>query len=397
MTQTPNTFDFIDAELEQIRDAGLLRSWRVSEAPTGPRLTIDGRQYDNFCSNNYLGLADDPEVIEAAQAATRDYGAGSGAARLICGTQRPVVELERELARFKQTEAALVFSSGYLANLGTVAALVGPEDAVIVDRLAHASLLDAARLSRAPLHVFRHNDADSLAEQLERGHKFRRRLILVDGVYSMDGDIASLGPIRELAEQHDAMLLVDDAHGTGAIGPDGRGALSHCGLQPGVPIIQMGTLSKALGSLGGFIAGERRLIDLLINRARTFIYDTALPAAAIGAARKSLELIERQPERIAQLQANAQHLRDEIGKMPLAQSASPQAPASPTPIIPIILGDADRAMQAAEQLRQCGIFVTGIRPPTVKRGASRLRLTAMSSHTPEQLERLLEALRELPL
>ena len=385
---TEDAFAFIDEELDELRRRQLWREWRVSDSAPANELLVEGRAYLNFCSNNYLGLAQDPEVIEAARTATAQYGAGSGAARLICGTQRPTVELEESLARFKGAEAALVFSSGYLANLGAVASLVGPQDAVIVDRLAHASLLDAARLSRAKLFVFKHNDLDSLEEQLQKAGKRRRRLIVIDGVYSMDGDIAPLKGIGQLTEKHDAMLLVDDAHGLGAVGDGGRGTVRLHGVDP-ARVVQMGTLSKALGSLGGFIAGPRRLIELLTNRARPFIFDTALPAAAVAAASKGLELIEREPQRVTRLQENAARLRRGIAALGL------DAGGSETQIIPVIIGDSAKTLHAAEQLRQRGFFVVGVRPPAVKKGAARLRLTTMATHTPQMLDKLLAALAQL--
>ena len=386
--KTHDPFDFLDVDLAAIRDAGLYRTLRRTGSACAAQILLDGREYDNFCSNNYLGFASHPAVIEAASAACAKYGSGAGAARLIGGNHAQFNELECALAEFKQTEAALVFSSGYLANLGAISTLAEKQDAIFLDRYAHASLIDAARLSGARIRVFKHNDPDSLEPALKRSSGARRRLIVVDGVYSMDGDLAPIPELLMLAEKHDALIFVDDAHGTGIIGHQGRGVLSHFKIES-PRIIQMGTLSKALGSLGGYIAGERRLINWLVNRARAFIFDTALPASAVAAALKSLELLQTEPSHLQNLWANIERAHAMISNLGLPTRATESA------IFPVVLGDAEKTMNAAKWLMDQGLFIAGIRPPTVKKGESRLRLTLMATHTPDQISRLQSAFARL--
>ncbi|MBU1866982.1 MAG: 8-amino-7-oxononanoate synthase, partial [Candidatus Margulisbacteria bacterium] len=295
--------EFIDQELEALKQTGLYRSFKTVTNSTGRLIEIDGKKLLNFCSNNYLGLANHPLVIAAANTATSEFGFGAGASRLISGNTLLHEKLEKKLAAFKGREEALVFSTGYLANLGVISALTGENDTIIIDRLNHASIIDACRLSKARLQVYKHRDLASLEAVLKRSAKCQKRLIVTDSIFSMDGDLAPLPEILSLAKKYDAVTMIDEAHATGTIGPRGQGLEEYYNLKGQVDII-MGTLSKALGSLGGFIAGEAKLIDHLRNKARSFIYTTALPPSACAAALAALEVIEAEPERKKRLQQN---------------------------------------------------------------------------------------------
>jgi 8-amino-7-oxononanoate synthase len=343
----------------------------------------------NFGSNDYLGLAADPRVVDAARRASEAFGWGAGASPLVTGWGEAHQELADELARFEETEAAVLFPSGFAANLGTIAALVDKGDAVYADRLDHACLIDGVRLSGARLRVYPHNDAGRLGAILARDRgRFRRALIATDGVFSMDGDLAPLADLADLAERFGAMLLVDEAHGTGVFGPDGRGAASEEGVADRVPI-KVGTLSKALGSVGGFVAGSRRLIDWLVNHARTLIYSTALPPAAVAAAREALRIVRAEPWRRERVRALGARLRADLsaGGHDVGPSAGP--------IVPVLLGEAGRAMSAAERLRDRGFLVPAIRPPTVPEGTARLRISLSAAHTDEDVAALAGAIRAL--
>ncbi len=376
----------VAAELDSLREAGLWRECIESESPSGPTIRIRGhaggksREYLHLCSNNYLDLARDERVIEASCRAAQRWGAGSGAARLVTGTSRLAVELERELADFKQAEAAALFSSGYLANLGLVQALAGPSDLLLCDQLNHASLIDAARLARAEVVVYPHGDAEAVAKLLERAPANRRKFVLTDGVFSMDGDVAPLARLNELALEYGAWLVVDDAHGTGVIGPHGRGACAAAGVA-GDHVIQIITLSKALGSQGGAVVGARAVVDLVVNRARSFIFETALAPPALGAALEALRIVREDDALRESLHANVSAIRNAL------RDSGFEFPDSPTPIIPLLLGGNDRALRIAEQLKDRGYWITAIRPPTVPEGTARLRITVMASHRAEDLER----------
>jgi len=377
--------DFINKELETLRRRGLYRELKTLDAATDRLITLYGTTFLCFSSNNYLGLANDPRLVAAAKDALDGYGVGAGASRLVSGNQRVHRDLERRLAEFKGTEAAIVFPTGYMANVGTITSLAHEDDAVIVDRLNHASIIDGARLSRAKLLVYAHCDLDSLEQALAKARTFRRRLVVTDTLFSMDGDIAPLREIVLLAKRYDAMVMADDAHATGVLGEHGRGAVEHTACEGEVDVV-MGTLSKALGCLGGFIAGERRLIDYLRNTARSFIYTTALPAPMCAAALAAIDIVEAEPERRAALRENVTAFKKGLRAKGL------DADHTPSPIVPIILGEPARAMEKARELYANDIYVPAIRPPTVPKGTSRLRVSLMAGHTRQDIERLLSLL-----
>jgi 8-amino-7-oxononanoate synthase len=379
---------FCGEEVGRIEAAGLLRRVRALESASEPEVTLNGRRVLCLASNNYLGLAAHPEVAEAAAEAAQRYGAGAGSARLITGGLALHDELEARLAAFKGTESALLFSSGYLANLGTVAALVGPGDAVFSDELNHASIIDGCRLSRAEVLVYRHADAGQLEERLaawrQKVGAASRALVVTDSVFSMDGDIAPLPDIVAACEHYGAILMVDEAHATGVVGPGGRGAVAGYGLEGRVGVV-MGTLSKALGAAGGFIAGSAELCAYLRNRARSFIFDTALPPPTAAAALAALRVVERESERPALARRLATRLTTGL------RSAGYDVPDPAAAILPVIVGDADAAMALSACLLDAGVLVTAIRPPTVPPGTSRLRATVMATHTDAHIDRAVSA------
>jgi 8-amino-7-oxononanoate synthase len=369
--------DEIDRRLDEIRDRGLMRRMRLISGPQGPRVLLDGRPVLLLCSNNYLGLADHPRVREAAAEAALRYGAGAGASRLVSGTMRIHRRLEERLADFEGSEAALLFGSGYLANLGVVSALAREEDVVFSDRLNHASIIDGCRLSGAESFVYDHCDVDQLAWGLRQAGE-RGKVIVTDGVFSMDGDVAPLPEIAELAQRFDALLVVDEAHGLGTIGADGRGAAAAAGVEDAVDVT-IGTLGKALGSYGAYVCCEKRMARYLVNTARSLIFSTALPPPAVGAAMAGLELLREQPRRVEKLQRNARVLREALRAEGLT------APGEDTPIVPLVIGSPEAAVGAAESALAEGVFAQAIRPPTVPDGTSRLRLAVMASHTKSEL------------
>jgi 8-amino-7-oxononanoate synthase len=383
----------VAARLEDLRDRGLYRRLRLIDGPQGPKVMLGGNEVLLLCSNNYLGLADDPRVREAAAAAAIEWGAGAGASRLISGNMAPHDELESRLARFKSYESALLFGSGYLANTGVIASLAGEGEVVFSDELNHASIIDGCRLSRAETFVYRHGDLDHLAWGLREAGE-RAALIVSDGIFSMDGDIAPLRGLHELSRRHGCRLMVDEAHATGAIGPGGRGSVAAAGLSGEVDVV-VGTLGKALGSYGAYVCCSAEVADFLINSSRPFIFSTAPPPSAVGAAAKALELLEAEPERVDRLQANAATLRSALRHEGLV------AGASTTQIVPIEIGEAGPTMELSELALQRGVFAQGIRPPTVPQGSSRLRFTVMATHTTAELEQAAKsvgaAARELDL
>jgi len=384
---THRPLDWIDAALAALDEQGLRRRRPERAGPQGARAVIDGRKLVNFGSNDYLGLAGDPRLAEAVREAAAREGWGSGASPLLGGLGESHRRLEARLAEFEGTEAALVFPSGFAANCGTVAALVGPGDVVCCDRKNHASLLDGCRLSRADFRVYPHNDFARLDRMLARPSEHGRRLIGTDGLFSMDGDLAPLVELVEVAERHGAMLLVDEAHATGVFGPGGRGVAEHLGVEGRVPV-RIGTLSKALGCAGGFVAGSRRLIEWLLNRARPYLFSTAMPSAAAAAALTALQIVEAEPDRRNGLLARAAGLRERLA----AQGWDTGGSASQ--IIPVIVGRPERAVELSRQLRNRGLYVPAIRPPTVPEGEACLRVSLTSAHTPEMIERLVTALEE---
>ena len=374
-----------EQHLQKLGDQHLLRRLRTIASATGPTVMLEGREVILLSSNNYLGLATHPTVVEAAIAATRRYGAGSGAARLVCGTLTPHEALESALARFKGTEAALTFAAGYLANIGVIPALIGKDGLILADRLCHASLIDGCRLSGATFRVYHHRDMNHLEQLLARRTSGKPTLIVTDGIFSMDGDIAPMKDIAQLAERYGATIYVDDAHGTGILGPTGRGTLEHCGVESRVPY-HMGTLSKAIGSAGGYLAGSAAFIAYLVNTCRAFTYTTAPPPATAAAATAAIQVIEQEPDRRARLWRNRERLAQGLTRLGFRLAASE------SPILPIIVGDPDRAMNLAQALIDQGVYAPAIRPPTVPPATSRIRLTITADHTDEQIDQALAGL-----
>ncbi|HEX6041390.1 8-amino-7-oxononanoate synthase [Longimicrobium sp.] len=386
----------LDVDLEQrlgeLERAGLRRVLRPVERRTGAEVVVNGRSAIDFSSNDYLGLAADPRLAAAAARALEDAGTGAGAARLISGNHPLHERLEREVAAFKQAPAALLFASGYAANTGAIPALVGRGDAVYSDALNHASLIDGCRLSRAESRVFPHLDVDALHRMLaEDEGRFARRMIVVDAVFSMDGDLFPLDRLVEVARGHGAWTYVDDAHGTGVLGPNGRGAAERFGVEDAFDV-RMGTLGKALGTAGAFVAGSERLRDWLMNRARPFVFTTGTPPALAAAAMEALRIARAEPWRRERLRDNARRMRD--GLAALGFEVPGEADGH---IVPVVLGDAERTMRVDAALRARGFLVGAVRPPTVPPGGSRLRITLSAAHTAKQIDGLLDALRtELP-
>ncbi len=379
-----DSHDWLNTECKALEQAGLRRHLRtVMSAPTGT-IQLDGRDVVLLGSNNYLGLSTHPQVIAAAVEATQVFGTGASGSRLISGNSERYTILETNLAKTKNTEAALVFSSGYAANTSIIPVLAGEGDLILSDTLNHASIIDGCRLSRATTKVYRHCDVEHLKTLLSESVAFRRRLIVTDGVFSMDGDIAPLPDIYEVATRYDAMLLVDDAHGFGVLGRDGSGTVSHFGLD-GEGIIQMGTLSKAIGALGGYIAGRHTLVELLINKARGFIFTTGLPPATLAAANAALNVMRSSPDLRQRLFSHAKCLKTaltHLGYMLLP---------SETQILPVILGSPQRATRIADALLTEGVFAPAIRPPAVPPNVSRLRLTVMATHTEAEIQQAIAA------
>jgi len=375
--------------LAGLETEGLLRRRRTVEhvGSGGVRCVADGRELLSFCSNDYLGLAQDARVAEALADAAREHGAGAGASHLVSGHHREHHALEEELAAFTGRERALLFSTGYMANLGVIAALAGRGDAVFEDRLNHASLLDAGLLSGARFSRFPHADADVLEARLA-GCGRARRLVLTDGVFSMDGDVAPLGPLAAACRRQSAWLVVDDAHGLGVLGPGGRGSLELHGLGPDDVPVLVGTLGKAFGTFGAFVAGSADLVEFLIQRARTYVYTTALPPAVAAATRCALALSIAEPWRREHVLGLVARFRGRAAQAGLTLADST------TPIQPVLLGDARAAVAASERLLAQGLLVPAIRPPTVPAGSARLRVTLSAGHTGQQVDRLVDALVE---
>lgn len=382
-----NFDQYLSGELQRIEAAGLLRSLRTLESPQGARVLCNRRSLANFSSNDYLGLAADPRLREAARMALEEAGAGAGASRLVCGNHREHELLEEALAQFKRTEAVLSFSTGYAAALGVIPAVVGASDVVILDKLSHASLVDGARLSGAVVRVFPHNHLEKLESHLRwarEKHPSARILVVVESVYSMDGDCAPLREIVELKDRHGAWLMVDEAHGVGVIGSDGRGLADELGVGGRVEI-QMGTLGKALGASGAYICGSRVLREYLINRARSFIFSTAPGPAAAAASRAAVQILHSGDGRelVERLWKNIGTLTTALG-VGLAESA----------IFPVVIGGEREAVESSRLLQEAGFLVPAIRYPTVARGSARLRLSLSAAHEPAEIHRLAEALRQ---
>ncbi len=378
----------VRAELDSLQAAHLLRHARRIDSACGPVVVLEGRAVILMASNDYLGLANDPAVKQAAVDAIETFGVGTGAARLISGTQAPHEALESALAAFKGTEAALCFGSGYLANLGLLTSLARPGDLILADRLCHASLIDGCRLSRAQLRIYHHGEAAHLERLLRRRGCARRTVIVTDGLFSMDGDLAPLKDLVDLSRRYDALLVVDDAHGTGILGPEGRGSLEACGVESEIPF-HMGTLGKALGSSGAYVAGSSAFVQWLVNTARPFLFTTAPPAALSAAASAALAIVRREPRRRAALWANRERLFAGLTSLGFRLTATT------SPILPILVGDPATALEFSRRLLAEGVYAPAIRPPTVPRGSSRIRFTVTASHTVDQVDGVLDACRRI--
>ena len=372
------------ARLEERGARSVRRRLRPLGGGIGPRVTVGGRSVLQLCSNDYLGLAAHPAVTRAAADAALEYGAGAGSARLIAGTSPPHEALERDLARLKGTAAALALSSGYHANTGVLPILAGAGDAIFSDELNHASLIDGCRLSRAAVRVYRHADPAHLDRLLREAGGFQRRLIVTETVFGMDGDLAPLAELTALARRHDAWTVVDEAHATGVFGPGGGGLVSELGLTGAVDV-QIGTLGKALGSLGGYVAGSAALVDWVVNAARPFVYTTALPPAAAAAARAAVALLAAEPERRERVRSHAARLRERLTALGYRLGAGR------APILPVLVGDAGTAVRLADALLARGVLAPAIRPPTVPEGTARLRVTPTAAHTADDLDEALDA------
>ena len=376
---------YISDELEKIKESGLYRELNVVGSAQGTHLEIKGKTYLSFCSNNYLGLANNPLVVKAVKDAVEKYGWGAGASRLVSGNMELHETLEGEISRFKGKEASIVFPTGYMGNIGTISSLVSKGDLVICDKLNHASIIDGCRLSGADFRVYAHCDMEKLENILSKSSKYSRKLIVTDTVFSMDGDLAPLPDIVRIAQKYKAMVMVDEAHGTGVFGKNGRGVVEHFNMNKKVNII-MGTLSKAVGSLGGYVSGDADLINYLRNRARSFMYTTALPPAVCAASIAGIRMIREDPSLRASLWNNVRYLKEKLILLNFNVNSSE------SPIIPILIGDAKKAVEVSQYLYKKGILIPAIRPPTVPAKSSRLRITVMSTHTRNDLERLSDAL-----
>jgi 8-amino-7-oxononanoate synthase len=372
-------------ELESLRSQALDRHLTTQTTPALPEVERHGRRLINLASNNYLGLAADPRLVEAAHEALSRWGVGSGASRLVTGDMAVHHALEERLASFKQTEAALVFASGYAANVGVMSALAGPQDHIFADALNHASLIDGCRQSRAVVHPFRHGDGGHLEELLRAAPATGQRLIVTDAIFSVDGDMAPLPALVDIAERWDAVLVVDDAHGTGVVGPEGRGTAHHFGLHDRVPV-QIGTLSKAFGVQGGFVAGSRALVDLLVHKGRSFVYSTAIAPVLAGASLAALDIAGSEGWRRASRHAHLVRLRrglEAAGFRVLGDGIAPLAV--------VVLGEPQAALDLSRRLEERGVLAPAIRPPTVPQGTSRIRIAPMATHSVEQIDRALAA------
>ena len=379
--------DFLNEQLESLKKYGLYRALKSLRGPQSATTIIDEKRVLQFSSNNYLGLADHPRLKAAAQEAIDSCGSGSGASRLICGNLELNEKLEGKIAKLKKKENALLFSTGYMANIGIISTLMGEEDVVFSDEFNHASIIDGCMMSKAQVRVYPHKDMDALEGLLEESEQFKRRLIVTDGIFSMDGDIVSLPDLVGLAKKYECMLMVDDAHATGVLGANGGGTGEHFSLEDEIDI-SMGTFGKALGGFGAFVAGSHVLREFLINRARPFIFTTGLPPAVIASGIAALELLEVEPEIRAKLWENVGFFRNGIKELGFDTLNSE------TQIVPVLVGDASLTMQMGEMLLKEGVFIQGIRPPAVPQSSSRLRITIMATHSRGELEFTLEALRK---
>jgi glycine C-acetyltransferase len=381
----------LTAVLDDLRQKGTFFKLRELDDTQAPVCTYDGRKVINLASNNYLGLCNHPKLEEAAIQAIREYGVGSGAVRTIAGTMKIHMELERKIAAFKNVEACVVFQSGFTANAGTVGSILGKDDFILSDELNHASIIDGARLSKAKIKVFRHKDVAHCEELLQEiAHEPGQKLVITDGVFSMDGDIGPVGELATLAEKYGAIMMVDDAHASGVLGRNGRGSVDHFGAHGKVDV-QVGTLSKAIGALGGYVCGSQDLIDFLYHRARPFLFSTSHPPSVAATCIAAFDILESEPERIQRLWDNTAYFKQQLAGLGF-DIGGQSTPASETPIIPIILGDGRTTMAFSKSLFDAGVMATGIAFPTVPEGKARIRLIMTSEHTRPQLDRALETL-----
>jgi glycine C-acetyltransferase len=396
-TQTPtrtNPLSYLTEQLNDLKAKGTHFRLRVLDDEQAPVCTFDGKKVINLASNNYLGLTTHPKLREAALEATRKYGVGSGAVRTIAGTMKIHMELEERIARFKNVEACVVFQSGFTANAGTVSAILGKEDFIVSDELNHASIIDGARLSRAKILVFRHKDVAHAEEQLASiKDQPGRRLLITDGVFSMDGDIGPLPALCNLAEKYGAIMMVDDAHASGVLGRNGRGTIDHFHVHGRVDV-QVGTLSKAIGALGGYVCGSRDLIDFLYHRARPFLFSTSHPPSVAATCIAAFEVLEQEPERMDRLWENTRFWKKELANLGFNIGGT-NTPASETPITPIIIGDGRLTMEFSRELFKEGVFGTGIAFPTVPEGKARIRTIMTATHTQDELGQALEVLNRV--
>ncbi|MGQ3685717.1 MAG: 8-amino-7-oxononanoate synthase [Candidatus Loosdrechtia sp.] len=376
--------DFVSDELQVLKDRALMREYRTIEGPQDRCIQIEGKSYLSFCSNNYLGLANHPKIKQAVIDAIHQYGWGAGASRLVSGNMKIHQELERKIAEFKGTEAALLFPTGYMANVGSLCSLVTKGDIVIGDKLNHASIIDGCRQSGATFRIYPHKMTNYLESLLQKSSMFRRRLIVTDSVFSMDGDTAPLPEIVGLARKYDAIVMIDDAHATGVFGQHGKGIAEYYNLEGKVDIV-MGSLSKAVGSVGGFIAGSRHLIEFLKNKARSFMYTTALPPAVCAASLTGLILIQENAFLVKKLWENIDYIKCRLSEFTRITVESP--------IIPVVAGTPEDALCLSLKLFKNGIVIPAIRPPTVPSGTSRLRISLMATHNKNDIDKLLDTLK----
>ncbi len=379
--------EWIEDELRVIRGKNLFRTLTEITSGQSPEIVIGGKKHLLLASNNYLGLSTDPRVISAAAAALSHYGTGSGGSRLVSGSSDLHAELEEKIARFKSTEAAILFSSGYLANVGTIAALVGEGDTVFSDELNHASIIDGCRLSRAGVRIYPHLDTDSLRRMVSADGGAGKKLIVTDTVFSMDGDLTDLREICSIAEHYGCMLMVDEAHAMGVLGEKGSGATEHFRVERRVPVV-MGTLSKAVGSVGGYVAGSRSLVDFIRNRVRSYIFDTSLPAASLAASIEAIKIIESEPERRSHLMRLVETFK--AGLLDMGFSVLP----SQSAIVPVLTGEPEATLRLASALREKGVYTPAVRPPSVPAGKCRIRASLMATHTEDQISSALENFRD---
>jgi len=378
----------LQQEIEKLKAQGLFREMRRVDTGQGPVVSIDGKDVILLSSNNYLGLATHPEVINAQVQALKEFGSGSCASRLISGNMKLHETLEKKIAAFKHTESAVVFPTGYMANMGVISAILGENDLIVCDKLNHASIIDGARLSGARLRIYPHKNLEKLEDILKKESAFKKKLIVTDGVFSMDGDIAPIPGLVRIAKRFDAFLMVDDAHATGVLGKTGKGTCEYFGIEDGVDI-QMGTFSKAIGCLGGFVTGSRPLIEYIRNKARSFIYTTGLPPAIAAGCIKAIEIMQKDKSLRKRLWHNIGRFKSALGKLGFDTMGSE------TQIIPILTGDISSTMRSAERLFKMGIFAPGVRPPTVPKNKCRIRTSLMATHTDEHIDRAIKAFKEL--